>query len=404
MDVLKPPMQVSFTTSNVAENWRRFERQFRVYYAACELQLKPKATQVGILLHTAGAEAQDVHETIEYALDDDKADYELVLTKFRTYCEPRKNIVFERYQFWGRNQNQDEPVDQWVTDLRTKAAKCEFRDQESDMIRDKIVFGVHDTRIKERLLREADLTLARALDVCRAAETSKHQMDAMGTAHAQIHAVHTQKHARTTRKPMIKPPANSKRESTCQYCGQTHAPRQCPAFGKVCKKCSGMNHFAVVCRGGGNRKPGGRPVHSVESDDTSGLFIGTVFVGGINCNEWQTTLRLNNSDVIFKLDTGADANVLPLDVYQQIYSNVPLTPTDTILTAFGDNKIRPEGEVQLEVTCPRTSMTKLLHFYVTRASSIAILGCKACTTMNLVKRVAIGIVEDTTVLTEAGLR
>ena len=58
------------------------------------------------------------------------------------------------------------------------------------MIRDKIVFGVHDTSIKERLLREADLTLAKALNVCRAAETSKYQMDAMGTAHAQIHAVH----------------------------------------------------------------------------------------------------------------------------------------------------------------------------------------------------------------------
>ena len=96
--------------------------------------------------------------------------------------------------------------------------------------------------------------------------------------------------------------------------------------------------------------------------------------------------------------------MLPLDVYQQIQSNVPLTPTDTILTAFGDNKIRPEGEAQLEVTCPQTSMTKLLNFYVTSASSIAILGRKACTTMNLVKRVAIDIVEDTTVLTEARLR
>ena len=50
------------------------------------------------------------------------------------------------------------------------------------MISDKIVFGVHSTRIKERLLREADLTLAMALDVCRAAETSKHQMDTMGAA------------------------------------------------------------------------------------------------------------------------------------------------------------------------------------------------------------------------------
>ena len=105
-------MQITFTTSNVAENWRRFERQFRVYYAACELQLKARATQVGILLHTAGAEAQDVHETFDYAVGEDGDDFELVLTKFRTYCEPRKNIVFERYQFWGRNQNEGEPIDQ----------------------------------------------------------------------------------------------------------------------------------------------------------------------------------------------------------------------------------------------------------------------------------------------------
>ena len=84
---------MTFTTSNVAENWRRFERQCRVYYAACELQLKARATQVGILLHTAGAEAQDVHETFDYAVDEDGDDFELVLTKFRTYCEPRKNSV-----------------------------------------------------------------------------------------------------------------------------------------------------------------------------------------------------------------------------------------------------------------------------------------------------------------------
>ena len=81
-----------------------------------------------------------------------------------------------------------------MADLRTKAAKCDFQTHESDMIRDKIVvFGVHDTRIKEMLLREADLTLARALDVYRAAETIKRQMDKMGAAHTQIYAVITQK-------------------------------------------------------------------------------------------------------------------------------------------------------------------------------------------------------------------
>ena len=43
------------------------------YYAGRELQLKSKATQVGILQHKAGAESQDMHETFDYDVDEDKA-------------------------------------------------------------------------------------------------------------------------------------------------------------------------------------------------------------------------------------------------------------------------------------------------------------------------------------------
>ena len=141
-------------------------------------------------------------------------------------------------------------------------------------------------------------------------------------------------------------------------------------------------------------------MHTVDSNDRSGLFIGTVFVCGIDSNEWHTTLKVNERDITFKLDTGADANVLPHDVYQQVLSDVPMAQTDTILTVFGNSKIRREGEVKLEVKCQETSMTKLLSFYVTNASDIAILGCKASTSMNLVKRVAIDSVSNTTVLTK----
>ena len=74
-----------------------------------------------------------------------------------------------------------------------------------------------------------------------------------------------------------------------------------------------------------------------------------MFVGDIDRNEWHTMLKVNEQDITFKLDTGADANVLPLDVYQQVLSDVLMTRTDIILTAFGNSKIRPEGEVKLEV-------------------------------------------------------
>ena len=86
MEILKPPMGMNFVSNN--ENWRRFERQFRCYYAACEIATKSGPTQVGILLHTAGPEAQDVHETFTYTGDEQRNDIETVLLKFRTYCEP----------------------------------------------------------------------------------------------------------------------------------------------------------------------------------------------------------------------------------------------------------------------------------------------------------------------------
>ena len=38
----------------------------------------------------------------------------------------------------------------------------------------------------------------------------------------------------------------------CRYCGGSHAPRQCPAYGKRCAACSKTGHFRKVCRSKGN--------------------------------------------------------------------------------------------------------------------------------------------------------
>ena len=47
------------------------------------------------------------------------------------------------------------------------------------MIRDKLVFSINDTRLKERLLRDNALNLHRAIETCRSAELAKTQIQAM---------------------------------------------------------------------------------------------------------------------------------------------------------------------------------------------------------------------------------
>ena len=91
MDSLKPPPALDLNGGNVAERWRKWEQQFSTYHTACELSEKAGKTQVAILLHAAGPEAQDVFQTFTYTGDQSKEDYETVLSKFRAHCEPKKN-------------------------------------------------------------------------------------------------------------------------------------------------------------------------------------------------------------------------------------------------------------------------------------------------------------------------
>ncbi len=59
--------------------------------------------------------------------------------------------------------------------LNTKR-KTEFADLTDSLIRDRIVCGIKDNNVRARLLHEADLTLEKAIDTCRANEITSNQM------------------------------------------------------------------------------------------------------------------------------------------------------------------------------------------------------------------------------------
>ena len=56
--------------------------------------------------------------------------------------------------FHSRKQFQGEPIEQFITDLELKAQTCQFENLKDSMIRDQLVLGVANTKVRERLLRE----------------------------------------------------------------------------------------------------------------------------------------------------------------------------------------------------------------------------------------------------------
>ncbi|XP_078355928.1 uncharacterized protein LOC144640716 [Oculina patagonica] len=178
MDSFHKPSAFSFH-GNTSENWRRFKQQYDIYLTASGSEKKDDTVKIAILLNFAGEDAIEVFNTFQFSEGDEKK-LDKVLGQFERYCNPRKNVVFERHQFWQITQKASGTVDQLVTRLKNKAKSCKYTVVD-DMVRDKFVFSIRDLTVKERLLRGDKLTLEKAISTARASEASKEQVKAMFT-------------------------------------------------------------------------------------------------------------------------------------------------------------------------------------------------------------------------------
>ena len=86
---------------------------------------KDEKVQAMTLLPVVGADAIEVYNTFTWE-DKDKEKVADICEKFQAYCNPIKNITYERHMFNTRIQKEGERIDAYVTDLKQKAASCEF--------------------------------------------------------------------------------------------------------------------------------------------------------------------------------------------------------------------------------------------------------------------------------------
>ena len=333
---LPPPAQLEIHSDRAGGGGETLQACLGQLCPRHRAERKAEDVQVATLLTVIGEEAREVYSTFtgwENAGDSKKI--APVLEQFGGYCEPQKNTPFERYRFNRRCQEAGESYDQYRTALRKLAANCDFGSITPDeLLRDRLVFGVRDSKIRERLLREPALTLKRTDEICRSAESTVSQLklveDGQG---ASISAVTT-------------PPSHVQKHSTsvgtssqwnvqhCPNCGKQHDTRQresCPALGKTCRKCGKRNHFAFKCRSKrGN--PGAHAVDESQEQDSDEAGETLVLQLPVHCldDSQFVTLRIKTGGFIrFQVDTGAQCNVLPLDTYKEV------TPTNSRVTAYG---------------------------------------------------------------------
>ena len=100
----------------------------------------------------------------DWASDTNQNKIQPVLQKFAAYCQPLKNVRFERYKFFSRMQESGESYDHYQTALRQLVERFEFESiTPNQILHDKLVFGIRNTMVQQmRVVGNAGLSVADA--------------------------------------------------------------------------------------------------------------------------------------------------------------------------------------------------------------------------------------------------
>lgn len=441
MEHARPPAQLTLEggPASRADAWRRWLKQFQLFTKASGVYKENSDVQASLLINLIGPEGYDIYSTLKFKNEADREDILKLIEAFNTYFGTKTNIIMLRFKFFTRNQDAGENIDEYVTALKLLSQQCEFEQLEDGLVRDRIVCGVADSGVRDRLLRADDLTLEKAVKICQANEISideSRQIEGVkseiktssvdilwkskgvqrgatsfksgagrprgggyggaggsgyGSAGSERNARPDASRARGTG-GSDSAGARLARSSVCGACASARCDGgdQCAAKRVKCFLCGLKGHFKVFCPARKYNK-----IHELEvsEDDGEMYYISTIecvdyISNTINDDKWHETFFLpeSRSSHKFKLDTGSDLNVMSQDNFIKL---------GFLLTQLNNDNIRAKSFCGNYLAIVGSTIIKLeykqheynLKFVIASEPCQSILGKHALEALRLIQRV-----------------
>ncbi|UYV66867.1 K02A2.6-like, partial [Cordylochernes scorpioides] len=348
-----------------------------------------------------GRLADDIFRTFKFEKEEEATKIDSVLKAFDSHFCVRKNIIYERAKFNSRIQEDREPVDEFITSLYKLADSCEFEGLHEQLIRDRIVVGVRDKSLSERMQLDSELTLEKAVKMVRQQEAVRQQnLDLQRPLTSQkvnLVKFNSKKQSpKQQQQPSRKKEKSAKTRSRCPKCGGfAHREGQaCRAEGQRCNLCSKIGHFANYCP---DKQAKTAEVKAVsELDEEIGFLLEVSAVedsSNLDNDEdecrrrWTAEIQVNGEKVKFKLDSQADVTCVPLCLFKKIMGQKRLVESDINIRAAEFSELQTVG---MFISTLRNGNYEIKEkIYVIRRLSEPLLSRRACELLNLARRIEV---------------
>lgn len=334
--------------SFLPEDWLPWYEHYERYRGAMKLVDQSEGTQKNDLLLLMGPNVSKIFERIQKK-ETEFTTYRELVEALRKYFEKKINVVYERAKFNRREQKEGEPANDYISIIISMAKSCKYGQLEDELIRDRLIVGIRDHKLSESLQMDETLNLERTVEKITQAEAVKNQNKELRKQSEVGNIDRVEKGHQSEKKNREYNKARNASVKTkypeCFRCGSkpSHPWSECPARNIVCHKCSKRGHFKKFCKT--TRIAEVQELSSSSEDVSCGEIRMVNKIGMVEA--WTVTLNINGVNVVFKVDTGADATVLSKKSFEEMKCLKRIRNTTVKLMGPGKNILKTLGKITL---------------------------------------------------------
>ena len=185
-----------------SEEWVIYQERLEQFLAVNGIPENDERRGRAILLNSCGKATYHIIRNLVSPNRPSETAYSVICERVKHHFNPKPTVTVQRYKFNTRDQAQGEDIATFVSKLRELAEHCDFKDTMDEQLRDRVVCGVSEERIKRRLLTETNLTFQKVFDIARNMETAGQNLTTVQSSSSTVANPATGTHQiREERKP-----------------------------------------------------------------------------------------------------------------------------------------------------------------------------------------------------------
>ncbi|UYV63174.1 K02A2.6-like, partial [Cordylochernes scorpioides] len=293
----------------------------------------------------------------------------------KRHFSPKRSIVVERFIFFKRMQLKEENISDYLVEIKRLASSCNFGNFLEDSLRDKMVCGLYNAKIQNRILSEGDISLAKVIEIALSMEA----------AEKNTKLFHLEQGEDCVDKLRMERKVDSNfQNGKCKHCGKQHK-ELCRFKEAICFKCNKKGHIASICWSSRRNlrqhqnQPGN--IHQIGDQEEEEEYVQKII--SVTIPEYKINftssdppylmeLKVEGNFIKFEMDTGSGLTLISEKDFKNSLQHLKLEKASIIVRTYDGTVVPILGKINVKVECQ--DITYKLRALVVKGEKRALMG------------------------------